>query len=89
MCQKRHGLSKVLFLSKSHVHKSKIVKQTPIGAPANPINGAGDAKTVPPAQMIGGLIEMVTRPHSWMFVPLLLTGIALLSTAIILGAIGE
>jgi hypothetical protein len=66
----------------------KIVKQTPIGAPMNPTNG-GDAKSVPPAQMIGGLIEMVTRPHSWMFFPLLIAGIALLSVAIVLGAFGE
>jgi len=37
-----------------------------------------DAKSVPSSQMLGGLIEMVTKPYAWMFMPLLIAGIALL-----------
>jgi hypothetical protein len=66
----------------------KIVKQVPIGATMNPTNG-GDAKSGPPAQVIGGLIEMVTRPCAWMFIPLLIIGITLFSAAILLGVFGD
>jgi hypothetical protein len=54
----------------------------------NPTNG-GDAKSGPPAQVIGGLIEMVTRPCAWMFIPLLIIGITLFSAAILLGVFGD